>query len=220
MRFTILTIFPEAFSYLWQSILAKAQDKWIIEIGIIDIRMFSKNKHKKVDDIPYWWWQWMIMTCQPIFDAVKDVKSKSKYTKQYVIFVSPWPNVFTQEKAYEFSKMKDTEIIIICWRYEWIDQRVIEKLVDEELSVWYYILSWWELPAMLVVDAISRLIDWVLWKEESHMEESFSKKLEWKKEFPYYTRPQEYKGIKVPEVLISWDHKKIEKWKMKMLKEC
>ncbi len=220
MRFTILTIFPEAFSYLDQSILGKAQEKWLIDIKVVDIRKYSNDKHKKVDNIPYGWGQWMVMTCQPIFDAIEDIKSRSKQNKHYVIFVSPWSNNFSQNKAYKFSEMKDTEIIIICWRYEWIDQRIIDELVDEEISVWPYILSWWELPAMLIVDSVARLIDWVIWKEESHMEETYSAKLDWKKEFPYYTRPQDFKWLTVPEVLLWWDHKKIEQWKKKMLRDC
>lgn len=218
MKFTILTIFPEAFSYLNQSIIWKAQEKNLIEIEIIDIREFSKDKHKKVDDAPYWWEQWMVMTCQPIFDAIEHIKEKSKYKNIYTIFVSPrWENL-KQEKLKKLSEKENHEIIILCWRYEWIDQRVIDTLVDEEICIWEYILTWGEIPAMILVDWISRLIPWVIWKEESHLEESFSKALDWKKEFPYYTRPENFRWMKVPEVLLSGHHKNIEKWKKENLK--
>lgn len=218
MKFTILTIFPNSFSYINESILAKSQEKWLIQVEIVNIRDFSNDNHKKVDEVPFWWWQWMLMTCQPLFDAVNNVKQKSKYKKKHVIFVSPWWKTFTQSMAKKYSLLKDIHIIIICWRYEWIDQRVIDELVDEQVSIWNYVLSWWELASMILIDAISRLIPWVLWKEESHEEESFSKKLWWKKEFPHYTRPQNFKWITVPEVLLSGNHKEIEKWKFSKLK--
>lgn len=218
MKFTILTIFPSSFSYFNESILKKAQSKWLIEIEIVDIRLFSKNKHKKIDDIVYWWWQWMLLACQPIFDAIKKIKETSKYKKIYVVFVTPWWELFDQKMALKLSKQNTTEFIIICWRYEWIDQRIIDNLVDLELSVWNYVLSWWELPAMIIIDAISRLIPWVIWNKESHEEETFSDKLFWKKEFPQYTKPRNFMWLKVPEILVSWDHKKIAEWKRQNLK--
>ena len=206
MKFTILTIFPDSFSYLNQSILKKAQERRLIEIEIVDIRNFSKDKHKKVDDIPFWWWQWMVMTCQPIFDAIENVKNKSSYKNNLVIFMSPWWKELNQEKVIKYSLLKDYEFIIICWRYEWIDQRIIESLVDQEISIWNYILSWWELPAMIFIDSISRLISWVIWNKKSYQEESFSEKFWGKKEFPHYTRPKNFCNLKVPDVLISWNH--------------
>lgn len=218
IKFTILTIFPKAFSYLEESILAKAQSKNIINIEIVDIRNFTNDKHNKVDDIPYWWGQWMVLKCQPFFDAIDCIKKKSKYKKQYVINLSPRGKKFTQKKAEKLSNLKDTEIILLCWRYEWIDQRVIDVFVDDEISIWNFIVTWWELPAMLFIDAVSRLIPWVIWKEESYKEESFSQALWWKKEFPYYTRPEDFRWYKVPKVLISWNHKEIQKWKKENLK--
>ena len=218
MKFTILTIFPESFSYFKESIIWKAQEKNLIEIEIIDIRNFSENKHNKVDDAPYWWDQWMVMSCQPIFDAMDFVKKKSKYEKQYSIFVSPRGENLKQKQLQNFSEIKNCEIIILCGRYEWVDQRVIDELIDEEICIWEYILTWGEIPAMILVDGIARLIPWVIWKEKSHQEESFSEKLDWKKEFPYYTRPKKFRGLKVPEILLSGHHKNIENWKLNNLK--
>ena len=201
------------FSYLSQSIIKRAQEEWFVEVDIIDVRNYSKDKHKKVDDIPYGWWQGMVMTCQPLFDAIEDVKKNSEFDNCFVINVSPRWEDLRQDTLYKLSKIKDTEIIIICWRYEWIDQRVIDKLVDREISIWNYVLTWWEIPAMILIDWISRLIPWVISKEESHQEESFSDILGWKKEFPYYTRPENFRWEKVPEVLLSWNHKNINAWK-------
>lgn len=218
MKFTILTLFPDSFSYFWESIIKKAIEREKIEIEILNIRDFSSSKHKTVDDIPYWWWQWMVLMCQPIFDAIYYIKQNSNHKKFFVVFPTPRWKKLTQKKIEKFSKKQDFHFIIICWRYEWIDQRIVEKLVDEEISIWDYILTWWEIPAMILVDSIARLIDWVLWKNISHEEESFSKKLLWKKEFPYYTRPENFRDLKVPEILLSWNHKEIEKWKIKNLK--
>lgn len=217
MKFTILTIFPESFSYFYESILYRAQKKWIIEIEIINVRDFSIEKNKKVDDIPYWWNHWMVLSCQPFFDAIDYVKKKSKYKKQYIINVSPRWKLFSQKKSENLSKLKDTEIIFLCWRYEWIDQRVIDVFVDCEISIWKFILTWWELPVMIIIDSIARLIPWVIGKEESHKEESFSKEFWGKKEFPYYTRPENFRWYSVPKVLVSWNHKEIEKWRKENL---
>ena len=225
MKFTIVTIFPEAFSYLNESILKKAQEKKIIEIEIVNLRDFSRNKHHKVDDSPYWWEQGMVMTCQPFFDCIEKIKENSKFENQYVIYPSPRWNILNQKKLEEFaniknsnSKFKDTEFIILAWRYEWIDQRIIDNLVDEEICIWEYILTGWEIPAMILVDGISRLIPWVIWKEKSHLEESFSEEFEWKKEYPLYTKPEHFRWFSVPEVLVSWHHWKIKNWKKNNLK--
>jgi len=225
LKFSIITIFPEAFSYLNQSILWKAQEKKLIEIEIFNLRDFSTNKHHKVDDSPYWWEQGMVMMCQPFFDCIEEIKKNSKYKKQYVIYPSPrWENLTQKklEKLAEFwknsDKKDDVEIIILAWRYEWVDQRIIDNLVNEEICVWEYILTWWEIPAMILIDWISRLIPWVIWKEKSHIEESFSEAFDWKKEYPIYTKPEDFRGLKVPEVLISGHHWKIKEWKKNNLK--
>jgi len=218
MKFSIITIFPESFSYLNESILWKAQEKNLIEIEIFNLRDFSTNKHKKVDSSPYWWEQWMIMTCQPFFDCIEEIKKNSKYKNQYVIYPSPrWENL-SQKKLENFVKFEDTEFIILAWRYEWIDQRIIDNLVDEEICIWEFILTWWEIPAMILIDWISRLIPWVIWKEKSHIEESFSEAFEWKKEYPLYTKPEDFKWFKVPEILVSGHHWKIKEWKKNNLK--
>ena len=218
MKFSIITIFPEAFSYLNESILWKAQEKNLIEIEIFNLRDFSKDKHKKVDDTPYWWGHGMVMTCQPFFDCVKFIKEKSQYKRQYVIYPSPRWEVLTQKKLENFANYEDTEFIILAWRYEWIDQRVIDALVDEEICIWEYVLTGWEIPAMILIDWISRLLPGVIWKEKSHLEESFSYTFDWKKEYPLYTKPEVFEWLSVPEVLFSGHHKKIEEWKKNNLK--
>jgi len=153
------------------------------------------------------------MTPQPLYDAIKHVK---KTNKGPVIYMSPRGNTFTQIKAESLKKKKS--LILLCGHYEGIDQRIIDLLVDEEISIGDYVLTGGELPAMIVLDAISRLIPGVLGKEESHEEESFSKSLDRKKEYPHYTRPAEFKKLKVPEVLTSGNHKKINEWRKKHLK--
>lgn len=215
MRFDILTIFPETFSsYLNESILKRAQDKGIIEIHIHDIRKFSKDKHKKVDDIPFGGGAGMVMTPQPLHDAITTVK---KLNKGPVIYMTPQGKTFTQSKAENFGK-KQTELILLCGRYEGIDQRIRDTLIDEEISIGNFVLTGGELPAMIMIDAISRLIPEVLGKESSHLEDSFSKAFNRKKEYPHYTRPAKFKGIEVPPVLLSGNHKKIEEWRKTNLK--
>lgn len=222
MRFDILTIFPQIFnSYLTESIIKRAQKNKLIEIYIHDIRKFSKDKHKKVDDIPFGGGPGMIMTAQPLYDSIKHVK---KNNKGCVIYLTPQGKIFSQIKA---EKMAQTALkapkskqgfILICGRYEGIDQRIRDILVNEEISIGEYVLTGGELPAMILIDAISRLIPGVLGKEKSHEEDSFSKTFKRKKEYPHYTRPANFKGMKVPEVLLSGNHKEIEKWRKSKLK--
>ncbi|MBI4975770.1 tRNA (guanosine(37)-N1)-methyltransferase TrmD [Candidatus Peregrinibacteria bacterium] len=215
MRFDILTIFPEIFSsYLKESIIKRALKKGLIDIHIHDIRKFSKDKHRKVDDIPFGGGAGMVMTPQPLFDTIKHVK---KANKGHVIYLTPQGKTFTQIKAENISK-KHKEIILICGRYEGIDYRVREALVDEEISIGKFVLTGGELPAMIIIDAVSRLIPNVLGKEKSHLEDSFSKAFKRKKEYPSYTRPAIFKNMKVPEILTSGNHKKIEEWRKKHLK--
>lgn len=214
MRFDILTIFPDAFtSYLGESIIARAIKAKKIQIHLHDIRTFSKDKRKRVDDVPFGGGAGMVMTPQPLYDAIKHVKKRNEGK---VIYLTPQGKTFTQIKAEKLSKTKG--MILICGRYEGIDQRIRETLIDEEISIGEYVLTGGELPAMTVLDAVSRLIPGVLGKKESHMEDSFSKKLNRKKEYPHYTRPAIFKGMKVPEVLLSGHHKKIETWRKNHLK--
>ncbi|MBI2634249.1 tRNA (guanosine(37)-N1)-methyltransferase TrmD [Candidatus Peregrinibacteria bacterium] len=214
MRFDILTIFPRTFeSYLNESIIKRAHKKKLIKIKIHDIRKFSKDKHKKVDDVPYGGGAGMVMTPQPLHDAIKYAR---RYNKGPVIFLTPDGNTFTQIKAEKMAKKSG--MIFICGRYEGIDQRIRDTLIDEEISIGNYVLTGGELPAMVLLDSISRLIPGVLGKEQSHEQDSFSKALDRKKEYPHYTRPAEFKGMKVPKVLVSGHHKNIAAWRKSKLK--
>ncbi len=216
MEFHILTIFPEMFNgFLNESILKKAQGKGVIKIHLHDIRDYSKDKHKKVDDTPYGGGAGMVFTPQPLFDCIEDVKKKAP--KAPVIYMTPKGQRLTQTKVERLNK-KFTQLILLCGHYEGIDQRVIDALVDMEISIGDYILSGGELAAMVVVDAVSRLVPGAIGKEASHEEETFSKKLDRKKEYPHYTKPSEFRGMKVPEVLLNGHHAEIEKWRRKNLK--
>ncbi len=204
MKIDILTLFPEMFDSLKQSIIGKAVESKKFEINIIDIRSFSKDKHKKCDDYPYGGGAGMVMTPQPLFDAIKSVKRKNSK----VIYLSPKGRTFNQSVVLEYSKLK--HLVLVCGRYEGIDQRIIDLLVDEELSIGDFVLTGGELAASVVVDAVARYLPGVLGNEESTTNESFSDGL---LEYPQYTRPAEFKGKKVPEVLLSGNHGQIEKWR-------
>ncbi|MBD3330369.1 tRNA (guanosine(37)-N1)-methyltransferase TrmD [Candidatus Peregrinibacteria bacterium] len=214
MRFDILTIFPDIFeSYFRESIMARALDENLINIKVHNIREYSKNRHKKVDDLPFGGGPGMLMTPQPLYDSITKIKKKNKGP---VIFMTPQGQTLTQTKVEKFAKFD--ELILLCGRYEGIDQRIRDMLVDHEISIGNYILTGGEIPAMVMVDAISRLVPGVLGEKESLNEESFSKNLKRKKEYPQYTRPADFMGKKVPEVLLSGNHKKIETWRRKNLK--
>lgn len=214
MRFDVLTIFPDCFdSYLDESIIKRAKSKKLIKIAVHDIRKFSKERHKKVDDIPYGGGAGMVMTPQPLYDAIKRVK---KANKGHVIYLTPQGKTFSQPMAEKLAKSKG--IILVCGRYEGIDQRVRDLCIDEEISIGEYVLTGGELPAMVIIDSVSRLIPGVLGKEQSHLQDSFSASLDRKKEYPHYTRPPVFKGKKVPEVLMSGHHKNIETWRKSKLK--
>ena len=203
MRFDILTLFPEMFKTLNQSVIGKAIEKELININIINIRDFSKDKHKKVDDTPYGGGAGMVIKPDVVYDAYKSVEDKNAK----VIYLSPQGKTLTQEIVKSLSKEK--HIILLCGHYEGIDQRVLEKIVDEEISIGDYVLTGGELPAMVLIDAVSRHIDGVISKESTE-EESFSEGL---LEYPQYTRPEIFLGEKVPEILLSGHHEKIKKWR-------
>ena len=203
MKFDILTLFPEMFDILKQSIIGKAIEKELIDINLINIRDFSKNKHKKVDDTPYGGGAGMIMKPDVVYDAYKSIKSENAK----VIYMSPQGKVLNQKKVEQLSK--ENHLIILCGHYEGIDQRVLDKIVDEEISIGDYVLTGGEIPAMVLIDSVSRYVEGVL-NEESIKEESFSEGL---LEYPQYTRPEIFEGEKVPEVLLSGHHKNIEKWR-------
>lgn len=203
MIIDILTLFPESFSYLNSSILKRAQDSGILQINIIDIREFSKDKHKKCDDYPFGGGAGMLMTAQPIYDAVKSVQKENSH----ILFPSPTGKTLTVERAKELSKKE--HLIFICGHYEGIDQRVIDLLKPEEISIGDYVLTGGELPTMVILDCLSRFIDGVI-TEESLTEESFSCG---GLEYPQYTRPQVFEGLEVPKVLVSGNHAEVEKWR-------
>ena len=216
MKFHVLTIFPEMFKgFLNESILKKAQGKGVIKIKLHDIRKYSKDKHKKVDDTPYGGGAGMVFTPQPLFDCIKTVKKLAP--KAPVIYLSPKGQRLTQTRAERLSK-KFVQLILVCGHYEGIDQRVIDALVDMEISIGDYVLSGGELPAMVLIDAISRLVPGAIGKEASHEEETFSKKLGRKKEYPHYTKPAVFRGMKVPDVLLTGHHAEIEKWRRRHLR--
>ena len=203
MKFNVLTLFPEMFETIKQSIIGKAIEKGIVEINLINIRDFSKNKHKKVDDTPYGGGAGMVMRPDVVYDAYKSIEDKQ--TK--VIYLSPQGKKLDQKKVEELSKEKS--LTLLCGHYEGIDQRVLDKIVDEEISIGDYVLTGGEIPAMVLIDSVCRYIPEVISKE-SIMEESFSEGM---LEYPQYTRPEIFEGEKVPEVLISGHHENINKWR-------
>ena len=203
MRLDILTLFPDMFAPLKESIIKRAIDKEVAEINIIQIRDFSLDPHKKTDDIPYGGGAGMVMTPQPLYDAIMSVKTD----QSHVIYLSPRGRVFKQAIAKEFCSFE--HLILVCGHYEGIDERIIELCIDEELSVGDYVLTGGELPAMIVADAVIRLLDGAISKDSLN-EESFSSNM---LEYPQYTRPQSFKGLNVPEVLLSGHHANIDKWR-------
>lgn len=206
MKITILTLFPEMFESLNASILKRAQEKNLIEINIVNIRDYSLDNNKRCDDYSYGGGAGMIMTPQPLFDAISSVKTDKSYT----IYLSPKGKVLTQEKVVELAKTQK-ELILICGHYEGIDERIIDLCVDEEISIGDYVLTGGEIPAMVLIDSISRYIPNVLGNNITTEEESFSNGL---LEYPQYTRPQVFRGLKVPEVLTSGNHKEINNWRL------
>lgn len=203
MKFDVLTLFPEMFQAMQESIIGRAMDKNLIEIHTVNIRDFSKNKHKKVDDTVYGGGAGMLMRPDVVYDAYQSVKSQ----KSKVIFLSPQGKTLHQEKVLELAK--EEHLILLCGHYEGIDERVIDKIVDEEISIGDYVLTGGELPAMVLIDCVSRYVEGVL-ATGSKWEETFSNGL---LEYPQYTRPEVFENIKVPEILLSGHHENIEKWR-------
>lgn len=204
MKFDVLTLFPEMFEALKQSVIGRAVDKKIIEINLINIRNFSKDKHKKVDDTPYGGGAGMVMMPNVVYDAYNSIP-KTKDAK--VIYLTPQGKTLNQSKVVELAK--EQQLILLCGHYEGIDQRVLDEIVDEEISIGDYVLTGGELAAMVLIDSVSRYVQGVL-KEESTKEESFTQNL---LEYPQYTRPEVFHEQKVPEVLISGHHENIAKWR-------
>ena len=203
MKFDVLTLFPEMFEPMKHSVIGRAVEKGLLEINLVNIRDFSKDKHKKVDDTVYGGGAGMLIKPDVVYDAYKSVKSE--FSK--VIYLSPQGKTLDQKKVEELSKEKS--LTLLCGHYEGIDQRVLDKIVDEEISIGDYVLTGGEIPAMVLIDSVCRYIPQVISKE-SIKEESFSEGM---LEYPQYTRPEIFEGQKVPEVLISGHHENINKWR-------
>ena len=213
MRIDILTIFPKMFApVVNESILKRAQQKGKIRICVHDLRDYTKDRHRKVDDRPFGGGPGMIMQIQPVYDALQKIKRLYKMDKKHrrIILLSPQGETLNQKIAGRLSKFK--HLILICAHYEGVDERVKKYLVDEEVSIGDYVLTGGELPAMVVVDTICRLVPGVLGRKESLHQESFHDNL---LEYPHYSRPADFKGMKVPSILLSGDHNKIQAYRKK-----
>ena len=207
MRIEVLTIFPEMFQALDSSILARARQSGAIDIRVTDIREYSLSKHRNTDDYPFGGGAGMLMTPQPIADAIRAVSPDPYPGKR--IFMSPRGRKLDQELAQSLSQAEG--LTILCGHYEGVDERVIEKFIDLEVSIGDYVLTGGEIPAMALIDCVARLREGVLGSEESAMEESFS--MDGLLEYPQYTRPREFEGMEVPEVLLNGNHAQINAWR-------
>ena len=210
MKIDVLTLFPEMFAPLKTSIIGRAVDSGKLEINVVDIRDYTLDKHKKCDDAPFGGGAGMVMTPQPIADAILALDPDHKARR---IFMSPRGRVFKQDVVLEYSKLD--RILLLCGHYEGVDQRVIDLFIDEELSIGDFVLTGGEIPAMAVVDAVARYVDGVI-NTDSLEQESFASGM---LEYPQYTRPQEFMGVKVPDVLLSGHHGKIDEWREEKSKE-
>ncbi|GHT07502.1 tRNA (guanine-N(1)-)-methyltransferase [Endomicrobiia bacterium] len=216
MKIDILTIFPGMFKGpLTESLIGKAIEKEILKINIIDIRSFSKDKHKKVDDKSFGGGCGMVMKLEPLYDAIKSTGVKKKnstyknpYTKPYVIYMSPQGRILSDSIVKNLAKFK--QLVIICGHYEGVDERTM-NYVDEEISIGDYILTGGEIPAMVLIDSTARMLTGVVKEKNSVKNDSFYNNL---LDYPHYTRPAVFKGYKIPEVLLSGDHKKISEWRV------
>jgi len=223
MRINVMTLFPDIIkSYVGESIIKRAVENGILEINTYNIRDYSENKHKKVDDYPFGGGAGMVMTPQPIYSTYEkiiedmdvDIKKNALVNKPRLVYLSPKGRTFDQEMAKEFSK--EENITFLCGHYEGIDQRIIDLIVTDEVSIGDYVLTGGELPALVMIDSIARLIPGVLNKRESFEDETFENNL---LEYPQYTRPREFMGLEVPPVIISGDHKKVDEWRLEESKK-
>jgi tRNA (guanine37-N1)-methyltransferase len=211
MRIDILTLFPEMFTgVLGESILQRAEEKSAVSYHVHNFRDYADNKHKTVDDYPYGGGAGMVLKPQPIFDAVAALKEQAEQRRPRVILLCPQGETYNQKKAEELSM--EEQLIFICGHYEGYDERIRTHLVTDEISIGDYVLTGGELGAMVVIDSVVRLLPEVLGKEESHQQDSFSTGM---LEHPHYTRPADFRGIKVPDVLLNGNHKLIEEWRAK-----
>jgi tRNA (guanine37-N1)-methyltransferase len=209
MRFDIITVFPELFTGVLEcGILRRARQSGLVDIRIINLRDFTKDKHRSVDDRPYGGGEGMVFMPGPLFEAIEFCRGGERDWKGQVVLMSPQGKTWSQDIAAEFSTIP--HLLLICGRYEGVDQRVIDNLVDREISIGDFILTGGEIPAMVILDSVVRLIPGALGCSDSAVNESFTTGL---LDYPQYTRPAEYRGYAVPEVLLSGDHAKIEKWR-------
>src|SRR3989344_8852182 len=227
MQIDILTLFPSMFEGpLSESILKRAREKKLLEIALHDLRAFGLGQYHQIDDSPYGGGAGMVMRVDAVVPAIESLtltpnpspaaRTPARRGEQvHRIYFSPRGKRLTQEKVEELSKKE--HLLLLCGHYEGVDQRVIDGWIDEEISIGDYVLTGGELPAMVLIDALARRIPGVLGKDESSAEESFSAALDRKKEYPHYTRPEDFRGMKVPEVLLSGNHKEIEKWRKSQL---
>ncbi|MDN4073463.1 tRNA (guanosine(37)-N1)-methyltransferase TrmD [Fictibacillus terranigra] len=210
MRIDVLSLFPEMFTGVFgSSILKKSQEKGLVQFHVTDFRDYTENKHRRVDDYPYGGGAGMVLTPQPLFDAVEALTPRSG-TPPRVILLCPQGERYSQQKAEELSK--ESHLIFLCGHYEGYDERIRESLVTDEISIGDFVLTGGELGAMVIIDSVTRLLPGALGNEESAVKDSFSRGL---LEHPQYTRPADFRGMKVPEVLLSGNHKYIEEWRTK-----
>ena len=210
MRFDILTLFPEQINaVLGESIMGRAQKNGLISVNAHNIRDYTLNKHRKVDDTPYGGGKGMLMATQPIYDCYLSVKSSLPEGKTRTVYMSPRGRIFNHSIAKELSQYDN--LIILCGHYEGVDQRVIDAIVDEEISIGDYVVTGGEIPACIVIDAVSRLVPGVLASSECYEGESVASGI---LEYPQYTKPREFRGMEVPEILLSGDHAKIDRWRL------
>ncbi len=210
MRFDIMTLFPDLVRYvLDESVIGRAQKSGAIAVNTYNIRDYSKDKHRRVDDTPYGGGKGMLMMAPPIYDCYTDILEKSEpAARRHVIYMSPRGRVLDQEKARELATYD--QLIILCGHYEGVDTRIIEEIVDEEISIGDFVLTGGEIPACILTDAVARLCEGVLADPVCYEQESLSSGLV---EYPQYTRPVEFRGRRVPDVLVSGHHANIEKWR-------
>ena len=210
MRFDVLTLFPDMVKgVLSESIIGRAQSGGLIEVKCHNIRDFTLDKHRKTDDTPYGGGVGMVMSCQPIYDCYESVKKELPSGKTRVIYMSPKGRIFNHSIAKELSEYDN--LVFLCGHYEGVDQRVLDEIVDEEISIGDYVVTGGEIPACIVIDAVSRLVDGVLASSECYEGESVASGI---LEYPQYTKPREWRGREVPEILLSGDHKKIDRWRL------
>lgn len=218
MNIYIVSIFTWLFnSFLETSLIEKAQEKWILNIKLINPRDFCKDKKRQIDDEIYGWGNGLLIKAKPMIDAVNSIVDCLDW-KFKIVYMAPWKTFLDQQKCLDYSQLEN--IIIVCWRYEWVDHR-FEKYCEDnfpwdyaKMSIWKYVLMWWELPAMVFAESVTRLVDGVInenwsWEDESYNIEKSMNNIE----YPQYTRPKDVYGYKVPEVLLSWHHKNIIKWR-------